>query len=154
TDERQAFIQTSPLRATYGTTVDRESAYEILRGQPANAQPAPGAIPAPPAGSRRNGNLETNDWGNHSTQQAQPRPMPSPQPRQNAPAPQGESGGGLFGSLGEMLGGSTGPRGGKREGIIEAAAKSAARGMAGTVGRSIGQQILRGVLGSILGGKR
>ena len=63
-----------------------------------------------------------------------------------------ESGGGFFGSLGEMFGGSTGPRGGKREGIIEAAAKSATRGMAGTVGREVGKQILRGVLGSILGG--
>jgi len=152
-EERQAMIQASPLLASYGATVDRESAYEILRGQPANSQPAPGAIPAPPAGSGRNANLDANDWGNHNGQQAQPRPAPTPQTRQSAPAA-AESDGGIFGSLGEMLGGSTGPRGGKREGIIEAAAKSAARGMAGTVGRSLGQQILRGVLGSILGGKR
>jgi uncharacterized protein len=150
-EERQAFIQASPLLATYGTTVDRESAYEMLRGTPANNQPAPGAIPAPPAGRAT---PDANDWGNHSTQQAEARPTPSPQPRQSAPAPQEESGGGLLGSLGEMFGGSTGPRGGKREGVIEAAAKSAARGMAGTVGRALGQQILRGVLGSILGGRR
>ncbi|PKO89262.1 MAG: ATP-binding protein [Betaproteobacteria bacterium HGW-Betaproteobacteria-10] len=150
-EERQAFIQTSPLLATYGATVDRESAYEILRGKPINNQPAPNAIPAPPAGGS---GADVNDWGNHSAPQAQPRPRPTPQPRQSAPAAQEESGGGLFGSLGEMLGGSTGPRGGRREGVIEAAAKSAARGMAGTVGRSIGQQILRGVLGSILGSKR
>ena len=147
-EERQAFIQASPLLATYGATVDRESAYELLRGKPATSQPAPGAIPAPPAGS--NG-PNVNDWGNHNGQQAQPRPTPTPQPRQSAPAAE-ESGGGFFGSLGEMFGGSTGPRGGKREGIIEAAAKSATRGMAGTVGREVGKQILRGVLGSILGG--
>jgi DNA helicase HerA-like ATPase len=147
-EERQAFIQASPLFAAYGATVDRESAYEILRGKPATSQPAPGAIPAPPAGS--NG-PNVNDWGNHNGQQAQPRPTPTPQPRQSAPAAE-ESGGGFFGSLGEMFGGSTGPRGGKREGIIEAAAKSATRGMAGTVGREVGKQILRGVLGSILGG--
>jgi DNA helicase HerA-like ATPase len=147
-EERQAFIQASPLLAAYGATVDRESAYEILRGKPATSQPAPGAIPAPPAGS--NG-PNVNDWGNHNGQQAQPRPTPTPQPRQSAPAAE-ESGGGFFGSLGEMFGGSTGPRGGKREGIIEAAAKSATRGMAGTVGREVGKQILRGVLGSILGG--
>ena len=150
TEERQAILQASPLLATYGTTVDRESAYEILRGTPANTQPAPGAIPAPPAGSA---GPNVNDWGNHSAPQAQPRPTPTPQPRQNAPAPQ-ESGGGFLDSLGDMFGGSTGPRGGKREGVIEAAAKSAARGMAGTVGRALGQQILRGVLGSILGGRR
>ncbi len=146
-EERQAMIQASPLLATYGQTVDRESAYEILRGKPAAPQPAPGAIPAPPAGSAA---PDVNDWGNHA---GQSRPTVSPQPRQSAPAP-AAAGGGILDSIGEMLGGSTGPRGGKREGMIEAAAKSAARGMAGTVGRELGKQILRGVLGSILGGRR
>jgi hypothetical protein len=147
-EERQAFIQASPMLAAYGTTVDRESAYELLRGKPATSHPPPAPFPPPPAGG--NG-PNVNDWGNHNGQQAQPRPTPTPQPRQSAPAAE-ESGGGFFGSLGEMFGGSTGPRGGKREGIIEAAAKSATRGMAGTVGREVGKQILRGVLGSILGG--
>ena len=147
-DERKAMIQASPLLTTYGQTVDRESAYEILRGKPVNKQAAPGAIPAPPAGK---GRLDANDWGNHSAQQ--PQTKPAPQQRESAPVQQ-ESGGGFFDSIGEMLGGSTGPRGGKREGMIEAAAKSAARGMAGTVGREVGKQILRGVLGSILGGRR
>jgi uncharacterized protein len=148
-DERRAMIQASPLLATYGAAVDRESAYELLRGKPASTQPTPGAIPAPPAGR---GGLDANDWGNHGGEQAPPRP--APQPRQSAPAPQQESGGGLFGGLGEILGGSAGPRGGHREGVIEAAAKSAARGMASSVGRGLGNQILRGVLGSILGGRR
>ena len=148
-EDRQAFIQASPLLATYGATDDRESAYELLRGKPVNSQPAPGAIPAPPAGS--NG-PNVNDWGNHNGQQAQPRPTPTPQPRQSAPAAE-ESGGGFFGSLGEMFGGSTGPRGGKREGIIEAAAKSATRGMAGTVGREVGKHFVPGVLGATRGGR-
>ena len=148
-DERKAMIQASAMLSTYGATVDRESAYEILRGKPATKQASPGAIPAPPAG--KPAGLDANDWGNHGGQQAEQRP--APQPRQSEPAPQA-SGGGLLDSIGEMLGGSTGPRGGKREGMIEAAAKSAARGMAGTVGREIGKQILRGVLGSILGGRR
>ena len=155
-EERKTMIQASPLLATYGQTVDRESAYEVLRGQTAKAaQPAPGAIPAPPA--KPGGTsvpLDANDWGNHSGAQAQSRPTPTLQPRQApAPAPQ-ESGGGLLGGLGDILMGSTGPRGGKREGVLESAAKSAARGVAGTVGREIGKQILRGVLGSILGGRR
>ncbi len=153
-EERQAMIQSSPLLTTYGQSVDRESAYEVLRGQTAKAaQPAPGAIPAPPAKpGTTTGSMDANDWGNHNGAQAQPRPTPTPQPRQ-APAPQ-ESGGGLLGGLGDILMGSTGPRGGKREGVLESAAKSAARGVAGTVGREIGKQILRGVLGSILGGRR
>ena len=149
--ERQAMIDASPMLASYGQTVDRESAFEVLRGKPATAQPAPGAIPAPPAGS---GGLDANDWGNHTTQpQAQPKTRPAPQPRQSAPAPQ-QSGGGLLDGIGDLLGGSTGPRGGHREGVLEAAAKSAARGMASSVGRGLGNQILRGVLGSILGGRR
>jgi DNA helicase HerA-like ATPase len=147
-DERQAMIQSSPMLATYGQTVDRQSAYEVLRGKPATAPAAPGAIPAPPAG---NGGLNTNDWGNH-TSQPQPRYEPTPQ----APQPEAEpqESGGIFGTIGDMLGGTTGPRGGHREGVLESAAKSAARGVAGTVGREIGKQILRGVLGSILGGRR
>ena len=147
-EERKATITASPFHAIYDQTVNRESAYEKLRGKPAAARPAPGAIPAPPAGS---GGPDVNDWGNHAGQQAQQRP--APQPRQSTQAPQ-ESGGGILDSIGDLLGGTTGPRGGHREGVIEAAAKSAARGMASTVGRSVGQQILRGVLGSILGGKR
>jgi uncharacterized protein len=146
-DERKAIIQASPLLAAYGTTVDRESAYETLRGKPANTQSAPGAIPAPPAGK---GGLDTNDWGNHN---AQPTPSPTSHPRQSTPAPQ-QPGGGILDSIGDLLGGSTGPRGGRREGVLESAAKSAARGMAGTVGREVGRQILRGVLGSILGGRK
>jgi DNA helicase HerA-like ATPase len=146
-DERQAMIQASPMLATYGATVDRESAYEILRGKPATTQAAPGAIPAPPAG----GNINDSDWGNNANQPPARR-QPAPQTRQPEAAPQ-ESGG-IFGTIGDMLGGTTGPRGGHREGVLESAAKSAARGVAGTVGREIGKQILRGVLGSILGGRR
>jgi DNA helicase HerA-like ATPase len=144
-EERKAIINASPMLAAYGTTVDRESAYEILRGKPAATQAAPGAIPAPPAG----GNLNDADWGNSANQQPQPRYQPAPQSRQPEAAPQ-ESGG-IFGSIGDLLGGTTGPRGGHREGVLESAAKSAARGVAGTVGREIGKQILRGVLGSIMG---
>jgi len=148
-DERRAMIAASPMLATYGQTVDRESAYEALKGKPASKPSAPGAIPAPPAGK---GSLNDTDWGNHAGQ-PQPRYEQPPQ-RQPAPEAQAESGGGLLGGLGDILMGSTGPRGGKREGVLESAAKSAARGVAGTVGREIGKQILRGVLGSILGGRR
>ncbi|MBU3893929.1 DUF853 domain-containing protein [Serratia rubidaea] len=61
-------------------------------------------------------------------------------------AGQQQSGGGLMGSLNELLFGSTGPRGGKRDGIVQTAAKSMAR--------DLSKQILRGVLGSIMGGRK
>jgi len=65
-------------------------------------------------------------------------------------APPPASGGGLFGTLSEVLLGKTGPRGGHTPGILDAAAKSAAR----TMGSQVGREIIRGVLGSILGGGR
>ncbi|QHA87519.1 helicase HerA-like domain-containing protein [Serratia rhizosphaerae] len=61
-------------------------------------------------------------------------------------AGQQQNGGGLMGSLNELLFGSTGPRGGKRDGIVQTAAKSMAR--------DLSKQILRGVLGSIMGGRK
>ncbi|WP_371324014.1 helicase HerA-like domain-containing protein [Dechloromonas sp. ZY10] len=145
TDERLGLIHGSPLQERYGQAIDRESAYEILKGQPATVpagvSPRPGAIPAPAAPAGRSAGYRTTS----ATAPAQ-HPVEAP-----AGA---ESGGGLLGGLGELLGGSTGPRGGRREGVLEAAAKSAVRGIAGTVGRELGKQILRGVLGSILGGRR
>ncbi len=58
------------------------------------------------------------------------------------------AGGGIFGSLGDILFGRAGPRGGHSPGVFDAAAKSAAR----SVGSAVGREIVRGVLGSILGG--
>ncbi|MBL8450436.1 MAG: DUF853 family protein [Dechloromonas sp.] len=122
--ERKAAIEGSVLFGHYEKAVDRESAYEKLKG----------AAPAAAAG--------------------QPAGQPAPAPTAPAPAPAEESGGGLLGGLGGMLGGmlggSTGPRGGHREGALEAAAKSAAR----AIGSQVGREIIRGVLGSILGGRR
>ncbi|MDN5679507.1 MAG: DUF853 domain-containing protein [Ewingella sp.] len=62
------------------------------------------------------------------------------------PAATQAEGGGLMGSLNEILFGSTGPRGGKKDGVVQVAAKSMAR--------DLGRQILRGVLGSIMGGRK
>jgi hypothetical protein len=64
--------------------------------------------------------------------------------------PPASDGGGLMGSLSNILFGSTGPRGGRREGMVDAMAKSAAR----SVGSSLAREITRGVLGSILGASK
>ena len=106
----------------YEKALDRESAYEKLRGAPAAAQPANGGTSS----------------------------VPSAQPQTQASAPEDApaSGGGWLGGLGDLLGGTTGPRGGRREGLGEALAKSAAR----AIGSQVGREIIRGVLGSMLGG--
>ena len=100
----------SPVAGVYEKAVDRESAFEKLKGG-AGGETAPAKDAGTPAA---------------------------------APA----SGGGMFGSLSDILFGSTGPRGGKREGVVDAMAKSAAR----SVGSSLARELTRGVLGSLLGG--
>ena len=51
--ERQAMIQASPLLATYGAAVNRESAYELLRGKPASTPAGPRRHSRPASGPRR-----------------------------------------------------------------------------------------------------
>ena len=121
-DERKGVIESSLVFGVYEKALDRESAYEKLRGAPAAAQPANGGTSS----------------------------VPSAQPQTQASAPEDApaSGGGWLGGLGDLLGGTTGPRGGRREGLGEALAKSAAR----AIGSQVGREIIRGVLGSMLGG--
>jgi DNA helicase HerA-like ATPase len=139
--ERKAFIESSTIFGHYEKLVDRESAYEKLKGRTAQKQvdspasaPAPGPAPAPaPAPTT-------------STPSSPHAPTTVP-----APGPAGTAGGGISDKVSDILFGRTGPRGGKQTtGILEAAATSAAR----SIGSAIGRQVLRGVLGSIMGGKR
>ena len=122
--QRQALIAGSLVAGVYEKTVDRESAYEKLKGRAevsveqaadARAQAGRGATAgAPPEGS----------------------------------APPADNGGGLMGGLNDLLFGTTGPRGGKHDGLAQTLAKSAIR----TMGSSVGREIVRGVLGGIFGG--
>jgi len=113
-EERQQAIRSSVLYGHYEETVDRESAYEILKGRTAQSSPQA----APPAS-------------------------------ENIPAQPPQAGGGIFGSLGDILGGGqTSSRGRQSDSVITTVAKSAAR----AIGSQIGREIIRGVLGSILGG--
>jgi uncharacterized protein len=116
-EQRKALVANSLVAGVYEKTVDRESAYEKLKGRaaqsPANAD-GPRAAPANPSSSA-------------------------------PPAPDG--GGGLLGGLSDLLFGSTGPRGGRREGLAEAAAKSAMRSVGSSVGREIVRGVLGSLLG-------
>ena len=131
-EQRQALLQNSLVAGVYETLLDRESAYERLKGMP---EPAASPAGTPPREAR--GSLEAE------ARQALQRGSATP-----APAPSQDEGNGLMDGLKDVLFGSTGPRGGRREGLAEAAAKSALRSM----GSSLGREIMRGVLGSILGG--
>jgi DNA helicase HerA-like ATPase len=116
--QREALIANSLVAGAYEKAIDRESAYEKLKGRSASAQDD--SPIASQAGSR---------------QSAPPD------------APAADDGGGLMGGLGDILFGSTGPRGGRNEGLAQSMARSAVRTMGTTVGREIIRGVLGSLLG-------
>ena len=138
-EQRTEIIKNSVIAGVYEQAVDRESAYEKLKGKVSassavtsrsgpeqQAAPAPGGTPAaqPP----------TSGW------QSQPAATPAPSTGGTDWLQTANS------VLGSVLGSGTG----RRETVVQAMAKSAAR----SIGSTVGRQIIRGVLGSILGGSR
>ena len=121
--ERQGTLDASPYKGKYDTSIDRESAFEILQKRSGGALATGGPAGAPPAGA-------------------------APQEASAGGGSLGEIGG----MLGSVLGGGA-AAGGKRqrmstgEMIVRSAAQSAAR----SVGTQITRAILRGVLGGISG---
>ena len=146
--ERAVVMKNSLVAGHYEQLVDRESAYEKLKGRTAGKQDAAAqGQTTNTATSRATGNTSGDAWGNHAGGAA-----PAPGNASGNDAPPSDQGGSMLGNLGGALGsilaGSTGPRGGHREGALEMVAKSAAR----AIGSQVGREIIRGVLGSILGG--
>jgi hypothetical protein len=124
--ERARLVAASPIAGFYEKAVDRESAYERLKGR------AETPVAAEPAG-------RSSPWQSDAPSG---RRDPPRQPERR------DDNGGL---ASEILFGRRGPRGGRQtQGVIEAMAKSAARSMGSQAGRAL----LRGVLGSLLGGRR
>lgn len=130
TDEQRAeLIKTSLVAGVYDETVDRESAYEVLKARAegggnnaAGANAAGGAAPTQATAGANN----------------------------TAPNDNKGEGGGMLDGMGtvvkEALFGRTGPRGGQYDGLVQNIIKGEARRM--------GRSLLRGALGSLLGGKR
>ena len=121
--QRQALRADSLVAGVYEKAVDRDSAYEKLKGR-AEVSADAAADAAASAGQRT------------GTRGATPGTAPASED------------GGLMGGLNDLLFGATGPRGGKRDGLAQTLAKSAMR----TMGSSVGREIVRGVLGGIFGG--
>ncbi len=118
--QRQALIAGSLVAGAYEKTVDRESAYEKIKGRvEAPAEAGAAAAPKPTL------------------------------PGLGAPAGQAPaaSGGGMFDGLKEAVFGRTGPRGGQYPGLAEKAASSAVRSIGSAVGREIIRGVLGSLLG-------
>lgn len=124
---RATLINTDALAGKYEEVIDRDSAYETLRGR---------------AGETAGAGGEAN-------------PSSAGGPATATPSGGGILGGvleGLFGTGSAPQGGSRsrGTQGGRRaDSFAESVAKSAARAMASSAGRQLGTAILRGVLGGL-----
>ncbi|PIF26163.1 hypothetical protein CLU88_1001 [Acidovorax sp. 56] len=123
--QRQALLAQSLVAGVYEKAIDRESAYEKLKGRTNEA-----TTQAPSTGS--NGTNGTSSPG--------------------TPAAPADAGGGLLGGLNDVLFGTTGPRGGKRDGLAQTMAKSAVRTMGTTLGKEILRGVLGSIFGG--SGKR
>jgi len=124
-EERATVRSRSPVGSKYDKTVNRESAYEMLKAAASRA--AEGAEPI----SR--GGAEAAPTGRHGGEAAPPSPA-----RRSGEAAEAGS------TVNDYLWGTK-----RRQGMVETMAKQAAR----TVGSQLGRQILRGMLGGILGGR-
>ena len=142
-EQRQALRKESLVAGVYEELLDRESAYEMLRGSVAGGTTGGG-------GSTRGG--AAAGAGAAGAPAGAPAPARTLPGMATPPAGDTAEGGaaGMLGGLSDLLFGSTGPRGGRKEGLAESAARSAMR----SVGSAVGREIVRGVLGSLLGGGR
>jgi uncharacterized protein len=126
-EERSNVRARSPVGAKYDTTINRESAYELLQkaiGATGAERQRPDRGAQPPAETERG-------WGPTGTDKGPTGAGPA---QTEAPS-----------KVDEFLWGTK-----RRQGMVETMAKQTAR----TVGSQIGRQILRGILGGILGSKR
>lgn len=125
-EQRQALMAGSIVAGVYEKHLDRESAFEKIKGRTESRLERASTAPASTAANgQRNGQNRPGD-------------------DQAAPAP---AGGGLLDSLGSIFGG-----GARR--TRTSAGEQMIRSAASAVGREVGRQIIRGVLGGIFGGAK
>jgi DNA helicase HerA-like ATPase len=127
--QRQALLSSSLVAGVYEQTVDRESAYEKLKGRAA-ASPTAAQANAGAASMRDEAANAFKQGAGGAAQDA-------------ATQAAGSAGGWLSDLAGSVLKGNS-----RSDSILETVAKSAAR----TIGSTVGREIIRGVLGSLLGG--
>ena len=130
-EQRKALIAESIVAGVYEKAVDRESAFEAIKGR-TQARMADAAT----------AQQKTEAMGKTIARQRGAAPAADA-----ASAPAESSGGSLFDSLGSLLGG-----GARR--TRASAGEQLFKSAASAVGREVGRQIIRGVLGGIFGAKR
>ena len=131
-EQRTALMANSIVAGVYEKTLDRESAFEKIKGRTAARLDAAASSTS----------AATRDTEPRSSGRAR-----APAEARNDNAAAAPAGGGLLDSLGSIFGG------GVRR-TRTSAGEQLIRSAASSVGREVGRQIIRGVLGGIFGGKR
>ena len=117
-EERKALMAQSVVSGVYEKTIDRESAYEKIKGRVATTAQTGDAVPTTP-------------------------PSSSSSAPQNAPAKSnGPSLGGMLGGLGDLFGSGNS----RRESAAQAMFKTAARSIGSQVGREIIRGVFGSIL--------
>ena len=124
--ERAAMVVASPFGAKYGTPIDRESAYEILKARAART-PDPEQSPAEPAPTEPAGSAEADDQGALA-----------------------DISDWLFGSGRRKLSSSQKAARGAARSVAAEVGGRIGRMVGGTSGARVGRSIARGMLGNLL----
>ena len=131
-DQRKVLIDTSIVAGVYEKLVDRESAYEFIKGRTDNRL-TEATKRSTPTDTARSAPAEP---GSRTAARTAP-------PAEAPAAPER----GILDSIGDLMGGGARrTRASAGEQMIKSAASS--------IGREVGRQVIRGVLGSIFGGSR
>jgi hypothetical protein len=124
--QRKTLLDQSLVAGVYEKVVDRESAFESLKGRTQTRMASPESAPAAPRGGSASATAGAGA---------------APAEVQQAPER------GILDGLGDLMGGGTRrTRASAGEQLIKSAASS--------IGREVGRQIIRGVLGGIFGSGR
>ncbi|BBE72105.1 helicase HerA-like domain-containing protein [Oharaeibacter diazotrophicus] len=147
-EERAAVVGASPLKGVYDDTVDRESAYEILKAR-ADGRPSDKRRATPPPAAPSGGGFRVPDFGwGPSTREAPPAPAPD-EPARPPRLDEYESAAERRRRESEEARADR-PWTGGRQTVVEAAVKSVVRSVSSQVGSQLGKALIRGVLGSLL----
>jgi DNA helicase HerA-like ATPase len=143
-EDRQKVMAQSIVAGVYEKTVDRDSAYEKLKGRIATSAAAD--ADSSTSSSAQSTSASSNEWGNSAGNKSAAPSTSQPDYPQQAPAQ--EEGGGIGGVFSDMFGNLFGGDKGikRKDNVAETMVKSAVR----TIGSQVGREIIRGVLGSIL----
>jgi DNA helicase HerA-like ATPase len=144
-EQRKALLHGSLVSGVYEKTVDRESAYERIKGRAAASPAAASRQDDAKASEENRATQSMREEAEQAVRGSRGAPRENDEPARGNAGMGGASGTGgwLSDVAGGLLKGS-----GRKDSILETVAKSAAR----TIGSSVGREIIRGVLGSLLGG--